>query len=390
VDIKLDYKKMHEDDPSYDNCHNSTSGFVEISAEAGSILCSDAYDYDDNDERFISEDCIMDECLFINRITHYNDTCVLTFDIKDGERMHVYTPFEPLVNGNYSFVDMSNCASTEIKDNGNILICFGTMSKAYTRVDNNYDELVLGWNKRFPDAKYVPSMLRGKVVSLSNNQDLVLCPRLSLGLELSNSIFKKQKLYLMCENYSNLTFDMSEGGAVDSDIWMSRLQNGKIHVWIDEGEVEFDCECIREYGEYRAKYDTDPDYDYEESDTGVYQKALSLELDALYMKNIAHKHYGMDGDLYSFERVRKAIDATKNGEISVDYLRDWLKFYSEIIEYSRSGSTPKGRMIHQIAHRVDKLFLDISYDKSLEEALPKIKLGEAELAELDKKYRELG
>ena len=84
--------------------------------------------------------------------------------------MDIYVPYNPLegiLHG--TEIELSNCPSFEIDNDGNIIIAFGKSSKQPTRKDNNYAELVEGWKDAFGD--YEPEILKVNAESLSTFGD---------------------------------------------------------------------------------------------------------------------------------------------------------------------------------------------------------------------------
>ena len=158
-----------------------------------------------------------------------------------------YNPLEDIMHG--SEMELSNCPSFEVDSGGNMIIAFGEQSKQPKRKDNNYDELIVGWNDAF--GGYLPNVLNVEVKSVS-----------MFGAEQTNFLFyfsicdKKCKrdlaelVFMDCKNI-NLELFFPENG--DCKIVMSKMADGRIYVGFDGVGIDFICTSVIEYGYYCNK-----------------------------------------------------------------------------------------------------------------------------------------
>ena len=166
---------------------------------------------------------------------------------KKKRDINIYVPYNPLegiLHGNE--IELSNCPSFEIDNDGNIIIAFGKSSKQPTRKDNNYAELVEGWKDAFGD--YQPEILRVKAESLSMFGDEQRSFSFYFKICDENSTRDFVELVFMdCQDIDFEIFFPQEG---DCEIVMSKMANGRIYVGFDGLGIAFMCDSVLEYDYY--------------------------------------------------------------------------------------------------------------------------------------------
>ena len=90
-----------------------------------------------------------------------------SFSLKDknNQKTEIYVPYDSLEGVRGNEIELSNCPSFEVDEDGNMIIAFGERSKQPKRKDNNYNELIAGWEEAFGD--FCPKKLKVKIISLS-------------------------------------------------------------------------------------------------------------------------------------------------------------------------------------------------------------------------------
>ena len=172
-----------------------------------------------------------------------------SFSLKDKEnrKLHVYVPYDPLVNiMGGGEIELSNCPSLEIDGEGNMIIAFGKSSKQPKRKDNNYNELITGWEKAF--GEYLPTVLKvnGKSLSRFGGQKM----NFSFHFEICDKNCKKsiaELVFMDCKSVGMELFFPEKG---DCQIVMSKMADGRIYVGFDGLGIDFICSSIMEYDYY--------------------------------------------------------------------------------------------------------------------------------------------
>ena len=176
-----------------------------------------------------------------------------SFSLKDkeGKEIEIWVPYDPLESVLHGAeIELSNCPSLEIDDDGNMLILFGASSKQPTRKDNNYDELIVGWKDAFGD--YLPDILKVEMFSLDSFGDGQMNLMASFNIDDKHCIKGSADLRFM--NCENLRMEMFLPNYRYSEISMSRLADGRVYVGLYGLGIDFTCSEIYE-GEYYKKLD---------------------------------------------------------------------------------------------------------------------------------------
>lgn len=172
-----------------------------------------------------------------------------SFSLRDNKKCDtdIYVPYNPLediLHGNE--IELSNCPSFEIDNDGNMIIAFGKRSKQPKRKDNNYAELIDGWKDAFGD--FEPKVLKVKAESLStfgNKQT-----NFSFCFKVCNKNSKKDFAELVFINCKDLSVEMFFAKKRNCEIVMSKMADGHIYVGLDGLGIDFICSSIQEYTYY--------------------------------------------------------------------------------------------------------------------------------------------
>lgn len=343
--------------------YKTKSGKLEIHESASKAISS----FYDETSKNVKEDYYLIERL--NGMSSDSlgcDVCVLGFEYHDGKYISVYPPYDALENVHCSVIEMSNCPSFDVLKNNNMLLLFGEDSKSPKRIDNNYDDLIIGWKEYLKDRKR-PEILEVEIISINNLENDCRAPRLFINVQIGNNHLKNDSIEIVFEDFSNLSFDLDLHSFDKSELHMSRLVNGRIFVKFEGIDLEFECASIRTYNNY-----CDDKITRAEPNDEVYYKALNLEINENDMRTIAHCHFAMEGDLADISLVKRAINKLKENEISMTYFKNWLKFYSEVLVCCREFNTEGRRKANQLALLLDRLFINIAYDNTYLQAKTKI------------------
>lgn len=191
-----------------------------------------------------------------NRIIDCCDICQIEVKFKDGCKILFFVPYDPLEsNLNGGEIDLSNCPSAELDENGDMLVLFGESSHAYRRVDNNYSELIIGIGDII---KKPLSELQVKIEKFINIDYDCRCPKFFIEIELKNRGYSGKKVELVFEDVQKVNFEISFYNEKRS-IWMSRISTGEIYVEI-ENFCSFCCHAIKTYAAYIGRADDSVDY----------------------------------------------------------------------------------------------------------------------------------
>ena len=228
VTEKIDKKK---------NEYQTNDGFIKISARASNTIEScvsqnheigTEWDYRLKERLEMCEGC----------------ADITSFSLRDNNNcdIDIYVPYDPLCDILHdNEIEFSNCPSFEIDNENNMIITFGESSKQPKRKDNNYTELIDGWNDKFID--FEPKVLRVKVVALLALSDpqtnFLLC--FQVRNKNSKKIFAELR-FLDCKNISVETYFNNDKNC---EIVMSKMADGRIYVGLDGLGMDFICSSIK-------------------------------------------------------------------------------------------------------------------------------------------------
>ena len=221
--------------------YRTEDGFIKISQKASQTA----------EENTISDNMIgtdWDQRL-LDRLKMCDGVDMISFSLRrKGKRdIDIYVPYDPLENILYGTeIELSNCPSLEIDNEGNMIIAFGKRSKQPRRKDNNYSELVAGWEDAF--GEYKPKILRVKADKLEGfygDSDMII-----FSFKIRDKSCKKEYAELLfkgCDSVSVETYFPQKGNC---DIVMSKMANGRIYVGFDGLGIDFRCASVVEYEYY--------------------------------------------------------------------------------------------------------------------------------------------
>jgi hypothetical protein len=172
-----------------------------------------------------------------------------SFSLRDNKKCDIninvpYNPLEDIMHGNE--IELSNCPSFEIDNDGNMIIAFGERSKQPKRKDNNYAELIDGWKDAFGD--FEPKILKVKAESLSTFGDTQTI--FSFCFKVCNKNSKKDFAELAFINCKGISVEMFFTKKRNCEIVMSKMADGEIYVGLDGLGIDFICSSIQEYNYY--------------------------------------------------------------------------------------------------------------------------------------------
>ena len=172
-----------------------------------------------------------------------------SFSLRDSKKsdIDIYVPYNPLEDINHGGeIELSNCPSFEIDNDGNMIIAFGERSKQPKRKDNNYAELIDGWKEAFGD--FEPKDLKVKAELLSTFGDTQT--NFSFYFKIRNKNSKKDFAELVFIDCKNVSIEMCFSKERNYEIVMSKMADGYIYVGIDGLGIDFTCSSVQEYNYY--------------------------------------------------------------------------------------------------------------------------------------------
>ena len=148
-------------------------------------------------------------------------------------------------------IELSNCPSFELDNDGNIIIAFGERSKQPRRKDNNYAELIEGWKGALGD--YEPKILNVVVKSLSSFGEEET--NYAVVFEICDDLCKEKRLKLMFMDCEGIAMELFFPISGECEVVMSKMANGRIYVGFQGLGMDFICASVIEYNEYCAQSD---------------------------------------------------------------------------------------------------------------------------------------
>lgn len=228
--------KLKGDEPNY----RLRSGFMTISAQARNIRDQGALKVPKSRDKLVPNYSLSE------RLAICADICAVHFCGKDRENIQIQTPYNPLLDIQGNEIEWSNCPSFEENEKGDITVYFGESSKMPKRKDNNYNELIVGWEKTF--GYFVPKRLDLGIglIEVSDGESMAI----GIAATVQNKeADKKTERFIFCDCRSiSLWTTFPVGG--DSSVVMAKRNNGRIYVGMEELGLEFDCSSVWIYDEY--------------------------------------------------------------------------------------------------------------------------------------------
>ena len=215
-------------------------GYIKISSQAASL--TDSYF-----GRYLDLDCNYNLLERLQMMDGAADVTSISLQYADQQPIDIILPYNPICSVlNGCEVDMSNCSSFQIDEDGNMLIFFGASSKQPDRIDNNYAQLIDGWSEHF--GNFSPKVLSCKVNSFStfgkNGSNF------SCQITLCNKSATQQDCELVFLRCAKLNLELFFTNNGKAQLWMSQMSNGQIYVGFQNLGIEFCCDCVMEYEHY--------------------------------------------------------------------------------------------------------------------------------------------
>lgn len=205
-------------------------GYIKITPKGGAVLSEETIEPNES-------------CSLKARVVDYFDLTSFALATQHGLKEEYGLPYDPLIESLHgSEVELSNCPSAEIDENGYILIGFGAHSKSPKRKDNNFEELIEGWKNSFGD--YAPDVLKVKLNCLSNFTENDFTDGLLFDFDILNKRAKHKSLFLICADCSKLAFKIHPHAGT-MELNLSRLENGNIFVDLVGYDFTFECKSVR-------------------------------------------------------------------------------------------------------------------------------------------------
>lgn len=220
-----------------------------------------------------------------NRLLNYCDITQVHIHFNDGTKIRFSVPYDPLeeeMHGNE--IDLSNCPSAELDENDNVLILFGKSSHSYKRVDNNYADLIIGFDEEFPDR--IKKTLKVRLQWISNIESYDFCPRLFVDMYVRNKAYRNQYLKLVFEDIKRVSINLYPK-LLKKTVRMksSRISSGDIFVEFGK-QIHFYCQCIKTYEVYSNNENNISIGDYRD-----YKNLLTTEYNKLKTEKIGLKDF---------------------------------------------------------------------------------------------------
>lgn len=261
-----------------------------------------------------------------NRIINYCDITQIYFYFNDGSKLWFFVPYDPLEDAMHGIeIDLSNCPSAELDEKGNVLLLFGKSSHSYRRVDNNYEDLILGFKNEITD--HIKKPLKVKVEEISNIECDSCCPRLFVDMRLQGKEYRDKRLHLVIEDFSNLRIEINSKVLQSTlEFTVSRISTGDIFVEFGS-QLHLLCQCLKTYNVYCYG-----------------DKEISIK-DCRNYRNLLMAEY----------------EKLKLNEINVSDFRVWLSRCSELLQYDRQMIFVEKQRDCDIAKLMDRLAIKLNY-----------------------------
>jgi len=166
---------------------------------------------------------------------------------KSGAKdIDIYVPYDPLISITGGEIELSNCPSLKFDEQGNMTFAFGKSSTQPIRKDNNYSQLVEGWQQAF--GTFQPQQLTARITRLENFG--IDTTNVLLAFTIKNKGYHNKMAQLVFMDCRDLELELSFPSKGDCDICMSKLSNGNIYVGLNWFNVQFVCKRVLEYEYY--------------------------------------------------------------------------------------------------------------------------------------------
>lgn len=168
---------------------------------------------------------------------------VESFVLRGQNSIRFAVQYDPLTDAFGEVLEYTNCPSCHVDSEGNVVVCFGNKSQNPQRVDNNYHEIITGWNDCFENAT---DSFCGKFAGMSfgssqqnGKNDLI---KLCIDSDVKTKTGTKPN-FCFCgvSEYFQPPWACFGG---DVDLRVSKMTNGKIYVSFGDEDVQFTCDEI--------------------------------------------------------------------------------------------------------------------------------------------------
>ena len=334
-----------------DDGNYAEDGFILLSKNATKILSSMSDDFDN--EEYVEKDFYS----LKNRLKDYCDLCHIILNYKDGSTDTIYIPFEPLEGVITWFIEYTNCASAEILDDGSMLISCGKDSKLLSRVDDNYNDLIVWFDKRvkqkFKDIMNVQIYRFESSKEITNN--------LEMDCKILNNQLKGMNLNLEFCDVSCLNFALDFGRDNKHCLCMSRLKDGTIFVRISD-MIEFRCRAIVEHNS--NPYSDEGAYE----DDADFIEVLCGDAKEEKVVDLAYNHYASDVTIKK-DYILNIFERVLAKDISLEYFKGWLKVATDLMCYYISKPFIAEENLEIFSRGLRCLYYDLLYYNSLDDCL---------------------
>ena len=330
-------------------------GRILLSEKATKILSSMADDFDN--QEYVAREYYS----LKNRLKDYCDLCHIVVEYSDGKTDTIIVPFEPLEGGINWFVEYTNCSSVEITDDNSMLILCGKLSKVNTRIDNNYNDLIVWFDGRVKQ-KFKETM-SVRIDRLATVKDVT--KNIEMDCKIMNNQLNGMNLNLEFCDVSHLNFDLDFDKNNKYCLSMSRLQDGKIFVSVSN-ILEFRCRAVVEHSS--NPYSDDGAYE-EDSD---FIDVLSCVASEEKVVDLAYNHYASDVSIKK-NYILNVFEKVFAKSISLEYFRCWLKLSTDLMRYYIGEPFASKENAKIIAKELCCLYFDLLYYKNIEDCVDLIK-----------------
>ena len=330
-------------------------GRILLSEKATKILSSMADDFDN--QEYVAREYYS----LKNRFKDYCDLCHIVVEYRDGKADTIIVPFEPLEGGINWFVEYTNCSSVEITDDNSMLILCGKLSKVNTRIDNNYNDLIVWFDDRIKQ-KFKETM-SVRIDRLATLKDIT--KNIEMDCKILNNQLNGMNLSLEFCDVSHLDFDLDFDKNNKYCLSMSRLQDNKIFVSVSN-VLEFRCRAIIEHSS--NPYSDDGAYEEYSDFIDVLSCAASEEK----VVDLAYNHYASDVSIEK-EYILNVFEKVFAKSISLEYFRGWLKLSTDLMRCYIGKPFASKENAKIIAKELCCLYFDLLYYNNMEDCADLIK-----------------
>lgn len=233
------------DEPFRNTCARRIwDGYIKITPEGGKV-CEESYNGEECEINGECGDCSDERYTLSLHVECFGTATGFSLERDDGTEEKFSLPYDPLIESICNKeIENSNCPSARVDKEGFIIIGIGKSSEAPSRTDNNFDELIGGWDELF--GNYKPDVLKAELRYIENFEEKDGAQGLFIEFELLNKRVKYEPLSLVCYGCENCVVRISYPCSGEIELNMSRLANGNIFVDLAGCGFTFECKNIRQ------------------------------------------------------------------------------------------------------------------------------------------------